>query len=1409
MKSFFRILIAIFAVYVLIAGPRGSKVYASSRISMAKNLDRDALAALYQDTDGANWTNNRNWLTDAPLDTWYGVTTDRSDRVVELDLAENELSGTIPFELGNLTNLELLRLSKNQLSGTIPPELGNLANLQFLDLYENQLSGTIPFELGNLGNLESLALFKNNLRGTIPSDLAELNSLRWLLLWSNQLSGSIPSELSVLTNLEWLILSDNRLSGTIPSELGNLTNLESLSLWGNQLRGRIPPELGHLTKLRRLQLGGNQLNGSIPLELGNLTNLENLSLWGNRLSGTVPPELENLSGLTQLYLGNNPLSGCLPEIWSDVEDSDLNEVGLQYCSDREVLVALYEATGGADWIENDNWLSNKPIGEWYGVTVDESGRVIELNLSKNELSGAIPPELGNLTKLDWLILSENRLYGTIPSELGHLSRLSVLSVYSNQLSGSIPPELGNLTNLEGLSFSENRLSGTVPPELGNLTKLSVLYLGSNQLSGSIPPELGKLSQLEYLSASRNQLRETIPAELGNLTRLKGLALDVNRLTGAIPPQLNQLSGLQWLFLADNRLNGCVPGVWQDVAKNDLDEVGLPICTDKDALIALYRATDGANWASNQNWLSNRPIETWYGVITDENEHVIELDLSDNELKGTIPSELGNLTYLEGLYLSENQLSGAIPSALGLLSSLTRLFLWGNELTGHIPPELGRLANLETLHLGDNELSGAIPVELTNLTNLKELGLYSNELTGVIPAELGALTNLKWLSLTANRLSGPIPPTLDSLTNLTDLYLGQNELSGIIPPELGNLTNLEQLFLHSNQLSGEIPSEMGNLAKLLGLSLWGNQLTGAVPPELGKLSQLTGLGLADNNLSGDIPPELGNLANLEQLYLSGNRLEGCVPSVLENVEGNDFEDLELPFCFATTATTATTSTTSTSTTTTERVSSARIFEMVSPAIAYIQTGAGSGSGVLIEGGYLVTNAHVVWPFNAVRVVFPNGTDYWNVPVVGWDLLVDLAVLGPILAPADPVSMLDGENLSIGSEVYLIGYPGEVEAYPKATMARGILSRLREWDPGGITYLQTDASIAGGQSGGALVSDMGEVIGISGFKIIEGQFGLAASSVDLLPRIRKLIGGDDPSGLGKRELNYEGGSFRHRLTPWTYGEAYIINEPAGTAIEIGFHGADDVRVQIVDIYGNVIADAETNSFSAVLRGDGPFFLIPWQISKEISLAASHRLVQFNDPDRGGQIQVGQTFLGNIDFPKNEDYLYLDLRQNETVEVIARSILADIQLTVWGYQGEKLEVWISDENSGGGLFGLDARIVFQAPYTGEYIVGVANVHPGWNAPAGYVVSVDQAPPTATLTSMTPWVTIDTLMNVREGPSTSYAVIGTAAPGEWYVITGKSPGLGDWWQISYGNRTGWVYGPLVTATNAQNVRVVAPPDP
>ena len=117
--------------------------------------------------------------------------------------------------------------------------------------------------------------------------------------------------------------------------------------------------------------------------------------------------------------------------------------------------------------------------------------------------------------------------------------------------------------------------------------------------------------------------------------------------------------------------------------------------------------------------------------------------------------------------------------------------------------------------------------------------------------------------------------------------------------------------------------------------------------------------------------------------------------------------------------------------------------------------------------MVTNHHVVWPDDMVWVVFPDGTELW-VPVVGWDPFADLAVVGPVSASAEPLTLADGEGMSPGSTVFLVGYPAETDLFPQASITEGIVSRFREWDLAGLTLFQTDAAIAGGQSGGALVN-----------------------------------------------------------------------------------------------------------------------------------------------------------------------------------------------------------------------------------------------------------------------------------------------------------------------------------------------------
>ena len=209
----------------------------------------------------------------------------------------------------------------------------------------------------------------------------------------------------------------------------------------------------------------------------------------------------------------------------------------------------------------------------------------------------------------------------------------------------------------------------------------------------------------------------------------------------------------------------------------------------------------------------------------------------------------------------------------------------------------------------------------------------------------------------------------------------------------------------------------------------------------------------------------------------------------------------------------------------KLTSAQIFNKVSPAIAYVQTDEKSGSGVLVEGRYLVTNHHVVWPSDTARVVFPNGAEYDAGRVKGWDREADLAVLGPIDTATQPVPLIDGESTPVGSDMYLLGYPAEFESFPQPTIVKGILSRLRQSGSAGITYFQTDATIAGGQSGGALVSDTGAVIGISGSGFADGRFAIVASSADLLPRIRQLIAGGGDSVQGERRLraavHYDGG------------------------------------------------------------------------------------------------------------------------------------------------------------------------------------------------------------------------------------------------------------------------------------------------
>jgi len=418
--------------------------------------------------------------------------------------------------------------------------------------------------------------------------------------------------------------------------------------------------------------------------------------------------------------------------------------------------------------------------------------------------------------------------------------------------------------------------------------------------------------------------------------------------------------------------------------------------------------------------------------------------------------------------------------------------------------------------------------------------------------------------------------------------------------------------------------------------------------------------------------------------------------------------------------------------------AEIFGRVSPSIAFVQTPIGSGSGLLIDGGYVVTNAHVVWPYREVRVVFPDGSEYPQARVVDWDLLGDLAVIGIPETAVQPIEMVAGENIAVGSELYLIGYPAESEEFPQPMITRGFLTGLRQWEPIDLTYFQTDAAISGGQSGGVLVSGEGEVVGVSGFMLGESGFSLAASAEDIQPRIDALIAGGDRTRSGLRflspvgrflptmgDLTSDGLTLAHE---WD-GRAYVIQEPASTTIDIEVDSDADISFFVLDSVGNGLAKVDSGitgieRASVTTAIDGPTFLIITQNSAEPSRAnvsVSHGFDRILDDD-GRRLNVGSTITGSIDFPFDFDTYVIDLDEGDVIEVTAESMVID-PFVVIDYPGARETQVVQDDNSGGGILGSNARVVYEAPVTGHYWIIVYDATP--SETGGYFLTVSQWAP------------------------------------------------------------------------------------
>jgi hypothetical protein len=389
---------------------------------------------------------------------------------------------------------------------------------------------------------------------------------------------------------------------------------------------------------------------------------------------------------------------------------------------------------------------------------------------------------------------------------------------------------------------------------------------------------------------------------------------------------------------------------------------------------------------------------------------------------------------------------------------------------------------------------------------------------------------------------------------------------------------------------------------------------------------------------------------------------------------------------------------------------------------------AGSGVLIENGYIVTNAHVVWPFNNVGVIFPDGTTMANVPVDSIDLVGDLALLGPVSVNIPPITLVPREDLEIGSEVFLIGYPIETDAFPKPTITRGILSRVREWERIQFTYFQTDAAIAGGQSGGVLTTTHGEVVGISSMATAGENFAFVVSAKDIIGRLEKMISGIDVDGLDRKNLIYGESSTIHEFTLeniWATGVLIALSD-SDADIDLKAQSELDVTMYVLNQYGDSVSsvndhkEGKTEILQVKTQPGFSYVMVDSKTVKSgtVKLECNRPLALIYDPDDAKELYVGNSYNANIDFPLDFDWFLIELTDGQRITIEIESVAIDPIVYI---DLPNASTAVEDLDSGGGIHGVNSRLIFRATTSGEHLIVVSDTSGYWTG--GYIIDISEA--------------------------------------------------------------------------------------